>query len=149
MIFFPLNLFKVGDLVLTVHSSYSLPVQGTNVIQQHHHFWRALKLLPAKTTEWILTSTFLLIPSVGSVLAQQMKPCPQRRESSSRLVWPQCPGVMPCREPCSLTSSCCWLSGGAHTSGVVLEQRCKRLMLCLSPQNGSVTSVSVLNIHVC
>lgn len=35
--FFSLNLFEAGDLVLTVYSSHSLPVQGANVVQQHHH----------------------------------------------------------------------------------------------------------------
>lgn len=41
--FFSLNLFEAGDLMLTVYSSHSLPVQGANVIQQHHPLWGALK----------------------------------------------------------------------------------------------------------
>lgn len=93
---FSLNLFEVDYLMLTVYSSHSLPVQGANVIQQHHHLRRALKMLPAKTTKWVLPRTFLLIPSLVSIFARQIK-LPQRRGSSSGPLWPQCPGVMPCR----------------------------------------------------
>ena len=85
--FFSLNLFEVDTLMLTVRSSHSLPVQGANVIWQHHCLWRAPKMLIIKNTKCALACTFLHTPSWVLIFAQQMRHSPGRTGSSLVPAW--------------------------------------------------------------
>lgn len=161
LFFFPRNLFEVDALMLTVCSSHSLPIQGTNAKWQHHCLWRAPKMLIIKNPKYALASSFLFIPSWVSIFAQQVRHSPWRMESSLGPAWLlslcQHAGVTAHgMSQCQFAYLFLLLGFGGHSHlrngvGAKLQESPapERFMLCLNPQNRAMAWVSILNIHVC